>query len=105
MRLVAREGEHRESKIELLLTFIKEFVMPTTLTLEIPDQIYRPLLKKADQRGKTLDQIILEWLGNIVKDDLDDPLLQLAGAYASDITDVGTKHDFYIGQELRNNHE
>lgn len=79
--------------------------MPTTLTLEIPDQIYRPLLKKADQRGETLDQIILEWLGNIVKDDLDDPLLQLAGAYASDITDVGTKHDFYIGQELRNNHE
>ncbi|WYD79779.1 MAG: hypothetical protein V8K32_10735 [Candidatus Electrothrix gigas] len=40
--------------------------MPTTLTLQIPDRIYRPLQKKAVQRGKTLDQIIIEWLGNAV---------------------------------------
>ena len=79
--------------------------MSTTLTLEIPDKIYRPLLKKADKRGKTLDQILIEWLGDVVKDELDDPLLQLAGAFTSDIKDVGTNHDFYIGQELRNTHE
>ncbi len=79
--------------------------MSTTLTLEIPDQIYRPLRKKADQRGKTPDQIVLEWLGNIVKDELEDPLLRLAGAFSSDVTDIGTNHDFYIGQELRNIHE
>ena len=35
----------------------------------------------------------------------DDPLLQLAGAFASDITGIGENHDFYIGQELRNTHE
>ena len=40
--------------------------MSTTLTLEIPDQIYRPLLKKADKCGKTLDQILIEWLGDVV---------------------------------------
>jgi hypothetical protein len=79
--------------------------MSTTLTLEIPDQIYRPLLKKADKHGKTLDQILIEWLGDVVKDELDDPLLQLAGAFSSDIKDIGTNHDFYIGQELRNTHE
>jgi len=79
--------------------------MSTTLTLEIPDQIYRPLLKKADKRGKTLDQVLIEWLGDVVKDELDDPLLQLAGAFTSDIKDVGTNHDFYIEQELRNTHE
>ncbi len=28
--------------------------MPTTLTLQIPDQIYRPLQKKADKREKRL---------------------------------------------------
>jgi len=58
--------------------------MSTTLTLEIPDQIYRPLLKKANKRGKKLDQILIEWLGEVVKDELDDPLLQLAGAFSSD---------------------
>jgi len=79
--------------------------MSTTLTLEIPDQIYRPLLKKADKRGKTIDQIVIDWLGEVVKDEQDDPLLQLAGAFSSDITDIGTNHDFYIGQELRNAHE
>ncbi|KXB09010.1 hypothetical protein AKJ60_01235 [candidate division MSBL1 archaeon SCGC-AAA385M11] len=79
--------------------------MSTTLTLEIPDQIYQPLQRKADQCGKTLDQILIECLGDIVKDELDDPLLKLAGAFASDITDSSGNHDFYIGQELRNNHE
>jgi hypothetical protein len=79
--------------------------MSTTLTLEIPDQIYRPLLKKADKRGKTLDQILIEWLGDVVKDELDDPLLTLAGAFSSDIKDIGSNHGFYIGQELRNAHE
>ena len=79
--------------------------MSVTLTLEIPDQIYRPLLKKADKRGKTLNQILIEWLGEAVKDELDDPLLQLSGAFASDITVIGENHDFYIGQELRNTHE
>ena len=79
--------------------------MSTTLTLEIPDQIYRPLLKKADKRGKTLDQILIELLGDVVKDELDDPLLQLAGTFSSGIKDFSANHDFYIGQELRNTHE
>ena len=79
--------------------------MSTTLTLEIPDQIYRPLQKKAKKRGEPLDQILIEWLGEAVKDELDDPLLQLAGAFSSHIKDIGINHDFYIGQELRNTHE
>lgn len=79
--------------------------MPTTLTLEIPDQIYQPLQRKADQCGETLDQILIEYLGDIVKDELEDPLLKLAGAFASDVTDSSENHDFYIGEELRNTHE
>ncbi|MCI5218447.1 MAG: hypothetical protein D3914_04470 [Candidatus Electrothrix sp. LOE2] len=79
--------------------------MPTTLTLQIPDRIYRPLQKKAVQRGKTLDQIIIEWLGNAVTDEPDDPLLRLAGAFSSDVKDISTNHDSYIGQELSNVHE
>lgn len=79
--------------------------MSTTLTLEIPDQIYRSLLKKADKCGKTLDQILIEWMGDVVKDELDDPLLKLAEAFSSDIKDINSNHDFYIGQELRNAHE
>ena len=80
--------------------------MPTTLTLQLPDLISQSLQKRADKRGKTLDQIIIEWLGNAVKDDeADDPLLRLAGAFSSDVKDIGKNHDSYIGRELSNTHE
>ena len=79
--------------------------MPTTLTLQIPDRIYGPLQKKAAKRGKTLDQIIIEWLGNAVTDEPDDPLLRLAGVFSSDVKEIGKNHDKYIGQELSNVHE
>ena len=79
--------------------------MSTTLTLKIPDQIYRPLQKKADKCRKNLDQVLIEWLGDVVKDELDDPLLNLAGAFSSDIKDISSNHDFYIRQELRTAHE
>ena len=79
--------------------------MPTTLTLQIPDRICRPLQEKAKKRGKTLDQIIIEWLGNAVEDTPEDPLLQLAGAFSCDVKDVGTNHDIHIGKELSNAHE
>lgn len=42
---------------------------------------------------------------DVVKDELDDPLLKLAGGFSSDINDISSNHDFYIGQELRNAHE
>lgn len=48
--------------------------MSTTLTLEIPDQIYLPLQRSAEKQGKNLNQIILEWLVNTVKDEQDEPL-------------------------------
>lgn len=79
--------------------------MSTVLTLEIPDQIYQPLLKKASKRGKPVNQILIEYLGEVLKDEPDDPLLQLVGAFSCESQDIGTNHDFYIGQELRSTHE
>ncbi|MCI5130426.1 MAG: hypothetical protein D3904_02630 [Candidatus Electrothrix sp. EH2] len=79
--------------------------MATTLTLQIPDRIYQPLQERAKKRGKTLDQIIIEWLGNAVEDGPDDPLLQLAGAFSCGVKNIGTNHDIHIGQELSNTHE
>ncbi|WP_279615219.1 hypothetical protein [Desulfonatronum thioautotrophicum] len=44
-------------------------------------------------------------MGDVVKDELDEPLLKLAGAFSSDIDDISSNHDFYIGHELRIAHE
>lgn len=79
--------------------------MSKTLTLEISDPIYQMLLKTAKQIGQTPEQVVLNWLENRVKQSTKDPLLQLAGIFDSDLTDISEHHDEYIGNALRDNHE
>jgi hypothetical protein len=79
--------------------------MAKTLTLEIPDDVYEPILKRAAQIGQTPEQIISQWIENAVKQATTDPLLQLAGAFESEVSDISERHDEYIGQSLRSNHE
>lgn len=74
--------------------------MGQTLILDIPDAVYMPLLQQAQQAGKTPEEAVLEWLRSIVQRLIDDPLLQLAGSFASAVTDVSDRHDAYIGQSL-----
>ena len=44
---------------------------------------------------------VLAWLTSTVHRWTDDPLLQLAGSFASPVTDVSDRHDAYIGQSLQ----
>jgi hypothetical protein len=74
--------------------------MGHTLILEVPEEVYEPLFRKAKQTGETPEKIVAVWLANAVKSLTDDPLLQLAGVFASDATDVSERHDEYIGQGL-----
>jgi hypothetical protein len=76
--------------------------MAKTLTLEISDNIYEVLLKTSSQVGQTPEQIILEWVENKIKRTMQDPLLELAGTFESNTTDIGERHDEYLGQILRN---
>lgn len=79
--------------------------MATALTLQVPDHVYDPILKQAHQFGKTPEQMIAEWLEKAVARFREDPLLQMAGEFESDVADVGGQHDFFIGQSLKANHE
>ncbi len=74
--------------------------MGHTLILEVPEEVYQPLIKKAQRVGQTPEKVVLEWLTNAVKPLTDDPLLQLAGVFDSEVTDISEKHDEYIGQGL-----
>jgi hypothetical protein len=74
--------------------------MGHTLTLGIPDAVYVPLLQQAQQAGKTPEEAVLAWLVSTVQRLTDDPLLQLAGSFASPMTDVSDRHDVYLGQSL-----
>lgn len=74
--------------------------MVHTLILEVPEEVYEPLVKKAKQAGQTPEKMVAQWLANAIQPLTDDPLLQLAGVFESDVTDVSEKHDEYIGQGL-----
>lgn len=79
--------------------------MSTAISVQIPDRIYKPLLKTATLIGKTPEQIVEEWIEKMVSHWEEDPLLELAGVFECKISNVSDAHDEYFGQTLRNNDE
>ena len=72
--------------------------MGHTLTLEVPDEVYNPLLKTAEQTGQKLEELAIQWLATVVETFSDDPLEEFIGAFKSDIPDWADRHDKYLGQ-------
>lgn len=74
--------------------------MVHTLTLEVAEEIYQPLLKTAAQTGQTPEELAAQWLANAVRRFADDPLDKFIGALDTGIPDWADQHDKYIGQAL-----
>jgi len=76
----------------------------TTITLELPQNIYESLRKAAAKAGQSPQELITQLLGQTVQTFIDDPLDEFIGAFRSDIPDWGENHDRYLGQELLETH-
>ena len=74
--------------------------MGHTLMLEVPENIYQPLAKTAEQRGGTPEELAMEWLLTASHLVVDDPVENFIGAFHSNISDWADQHDKYIGQTL-----
>jgi hypothetical protein len=72
--------------------------MTHALILEIPEEVYDPLLKKATQIGQTPEELAVQWLVTVAQQLVDDPLEKFIGIFNSDIPDWADEHDRYIGQ-------
>jgi len=70
--------------------------MSRTLVLQIPEATWIELEYSARASGKPPEIIA----AGILTDNLDDPLMKLAGAFSSPLTDVAEKHDEYLGKAL-----
>ena len=79
--------------------------MAKTLVLELADNTDENLLQRSDQIGQTPEQIILEWIEHHLNQTRQDPLLQLAGIFEAETSDISTRHDEYIGETLSSNHD
>ena len=75
--------------------------MSRTLTLEIPEEVYEPLAKSAEQTGKTPEQMAVQLMTECVRQLADDPVEKFIGAFDSRIPDWADHHDKYVGEELR----
>lgn len=69
------------------------------LTLNLPDNIYHPLVQKARRTGRTPEEVATDYVATAVAP-AEDPLLQLLGSLEADTSDVSLRHDDYIGQGL-----
>lgn len=52
-----------------------------------------------------MEEVASEWVEKIAVQATDDPLLQLAGAFESDVEDVAAQHDKFLGQQLTDTHD
>ncbi len=73
--------------------------MTHSLTLEIPENIYEPLVKTAMQRGETPEALAVLLLAAATQSVVDDPLEPFIGAFSSSIPDWADQHDKYPGQQ------
>ena len=70
------------------------------LILELPEEIYQPLVKTAQQSGYTPEELAMNWLVASIRETLQDPLERFIGGFRSNIIDWADQHDLYLGQEL-----
>ena len=71
-----------------------------TLTLQLPDEIFEPLMREAQRFGSTPETIVTDWVASAVLAPPEDPLLKLLGCIDSNIADAAERHDDYIGSAL-----
>lgn len=74
--------------------------MPKTITLRLPEEIYKTLEVEARSKGMELDQLVIEWLTGVVKAAKKDPLDDLIGSIESPLTDIAERHNHYISQAI-----
>ena len=74
--------------------------MTHTLTLELPEEVYEPLVKSAEQLGKAPEQMAVQILAESVRQFEDDPIEKFIGAFDSGAPDWADNHDKYIGESI-----
>ena len=72
--------------------------MSHTLTIEVPDTIYKPLKRTAAQSGQSPEALVIQWLSLAVQQQTDDPLEQFIGALRGPGSAWADRHDQFLGQ-------
>lgn len=74
--------------------------MSHILTLEVPEEVYKVLMKTAEQTGQPPEALAVQWLAAMAQHLVDDPLEQFIGAFSSHGSDWAEHHDTYLGRSI-----
>lgn len=74
--------------------------MSRVLTLQIPQDLYQPLVEIARRRGQSPKEFAVQWLAASIQHFIDDPIEPFIGAIQSNILDWIEHHDQYLGDLL-----
>ncbi len=75
--------------------------MEHTMTLNLPESIYRSLIRKAEQSGQPPEALTLLLLASAVQPEAGDPLEAFIGAFDSGGSDWADRHDVHLGNSLQ----
>jgi hypothetical protein len=75
--------------------------MGHTLTLDVPEDVYQALVRKAEQTGQPPEDVAVQLLATATQHRGDDPLEQFIGAFRSHRADWADQHDTYLGKSVQ----
>ncbi len=74
--------------------------MEHTLQLAVPEEVYRSLLRSAEQSGRAPEAVAVDLLTAASQGPFDDPLEPFIGAFTSGVPDLADEHDRYLGEAI-----
>jgi hypothetical protein len=79
--------------------------MSHQLILDVPNEVYDPLVRTAKQAGATPEQLAVDWLAAISRHAEKDPVEKWIGALPSTVPDWTDRPDKYLGESLMETHD
>jgi hypothetical protein len=79
---------------------VEDKKMGHRLALEVSEDLYETLTKKAQQSGQTTEGLAIELLTAATQEVIEDPLEKFIGAFNSQAIEWADQHDTYLGEAV-----
>jgi flagellar motor switch protein FliG len=79
---------------------VEDKTMGHRLALEVSEDLYESLAKKAQQTGQSTEGLAVELLTAATQEDTADPLEKFIGAFSSQDNAWADQHDKYLGKAM-----
>lgn len=67
------------------------------LSIEIPDEMYEPLVQTAQKTGRTAEELATQWLLLAIHNTMTDPIEKFIGVFPTNIANWADEHDTFLG--------